>query len=179
MNDNCYACEDVAVVKGLCKPHYNRKIKGKDLHDPPLKKRDFYTNKICRNVPCGTEVDRQGYCLRCYTRYNKYGDPNGKPEKRPINKVILANGYVQWQDPDNIHANSSGRVAEHRYVMGEFIGRVLYAHENVHHKNGNRSDNRLENLELWSTHQPTGQRVEDKLRWAYEIIEMYGNLVDK
>lgn len=43
----------------------------------------------------------------------------------------------------------------------------------VHHKNGNRSDNRPENLELWSKSQPPGQQVEDKVRWAREILERY------
>ena len=36
-------------------------------------------------------------------------------------------------------------------------------------------DNRLENLELWSTSQPKGQRVVDKLKWAHEIIALYGD----
>ena len=170
----CEICkrENVKIVKGLCPAHYQRLRKGISLEDPL---QGQYKNELCEVIDCGKPRFCYQFCKNHYRKYKTWGDASAGKVKGIYskNKTLTKHGYVSWYDPESIHANSHGRVYEHRHVMGEAIGRPLYEHENVHHKNGDRSDNRIENLELWSKSQPPGQNVKDKLAWANEIISLY------
>lgn len=57
--------------------------------------------------------------------------------------------------------------------MAEHLGRPLEPDEVVHHRNGNRRDNRIANLDLWSVYQPKGQRVTDKVAYALQLLRRY------
>ena len=113
------------------------------------------TTRTC--VHCGSEFVRaQGdpdiFCsAKCHTAHRREQAMGGK---KPT-----SDGYVAVYQPDWPTAQpSTGRVLEHRLVMEQHLGRPLLPGENVHHVNGKRDDNRLENLELWVTSQPSGQR---------------------
>jgi hypothetical protein len=94
-------------------------------------------------------------------------NPNWKCGKK------YSDGYVLiklWGHPN---ANGRGCVKEHTYVMSEYLGRPLIKGETVHHKNGIKDDNRLENLELWASNHTPGQRVSDLVLWAKELLKRY------
>lgn len=104
------------------------------------------------------------------------GAPRGKAfktishEEDPVNPDCIgtwgidANGYVTRSS--QTFKGRSVLQFEHRLVMEEHIGRMLEAHENIHHRNGWVADNRLDNLELWDKPQTPGQRVADKIEWC-------------
>lgn len=92
------------------------------------------------------------------------------PEGSAVKTVY---GYVKIKNKE--HPNSAnGWISEHTLVMSTHLGRPIRKGESIHHKNGIRSDNRIENLELWNIGQPAGQKVEDKIEWSKEFLESYG-----
>jgi hypothetical protein len=83
--------------------------------------------------------------------------------------LCICHGHPRSKHP------SGGRayIPEHRLVMEQMIGRYLSSEETVHHINGVKTDNRPENLELFSSRHPAGQRVIDQVQWAVELLSKY------
>jgi HNH endonuclease len=127
----------------------------------------------------GTDTDRRiaerlGLTVKAvYKRRSRLGIPRC----RTFPNVTTDDGYVLvYVHPEHrfsAMARAGSRVMEHRLVMAEHLDRPLASDEFVHHRNGMRDDNRIENLELWTRAHPDGQRVEDVFEWCVTFVERY------
>jgi hypothetical protein len=159
-------CKSCNIVKG---------ISNKTFHLCAL----CYRNKRENDDPIYKEKVR---IAKFKSRRKSRGqDPNAPIMKRRNGEGSLdKNGYFQITRLGHPNCTSkTGRIAEHTFIMSEHLGRPLTKFESVHHKNGVRHDNKIENLELWHKGQPAGQRVEDKITWCKEFLSQYGYKVDK
>lgn len=121
-------------------------------------------------------------CSSHYERLRRHGDPlawkkkgpnKGKVFKKVGTRYYTELGYVRVYQPDHPNATKRGEVLEHRLVMSQHLGRALYPEENVHHLNGVRDDNRIENLELWCKPPRKNVRVADAIRDCKEFLAKY------
>lgn len=101
--------------------------------------------KTCNVLNCSNIITVRGkYCCKHRSRLQR--TKTTEPSKKALNRfqpVIQKNGYIR------ININGK-RVLEHIFIMEQFISRKIKLSECVHHKNGIKNDNRIENLELIS-----------------------------
>lgn len=130
--------------------------------------------KTKRCERCGSEFqtrwERVRFCSRSCARHSQ-----GNGAATPGTIRIAPSGYIEVKLHPGNRTTSRQWGLQHRLVMESHLGRPLRPEETVHHVNGVKGDNRVENLELWSSRHPRGQRVEDLLAFAQEIFDLYGS----
>lgn len=159
-------CGRGATHLGLCKRCYARLLAAGSLPRA--------NDRGCNERGCKRCHYAKGWCAAHYKQVLASGRTTGKPFRKMGVGYTTSGGYRYVAAHGHPDADARGNIAEHRLVMAKKLGRPLREHEEVHHKNGNKLDNRLSNLELWSISQPSGQRVKDKLAWAQRFLRSYG-----
>jgi len=134
----------------------------------PKEDREEYYNKLY-DVTCPT--CSEGRQVK-YSTWIHLGKKDG--ECRPCAKTKP--GWQVWNGGYLGKIRKGKKVLQHREVMEQHLGRKLLSEESVHHKNGIRDDNRIENLELWTGNHPSGVRPEDLKEWAITYLKEEHNL---
>jgi hypothetical protein len=174
-------CDRETKSRGLCNKHYeNARIRGLPV-GPDRYGRELDLRK-CKIDGCTRFATRLGMCHAHAAREKKRAlgarplssmTPEIRRKSKHGDGAFNKDGYRIIFVPGHPNAHPNGTISEHRYVMAQHIGRPLRPGENVHHKNGVRTDNRIENLELWVEMQPRGQKLSDKLQWCRDFLAEY------
>lgn len=154
-------CGEPHQAKGLCQTHYNH-----TRRKPPK------PSRTCSLEGCSDKHFAKDLCSIHYGRakYTRVRTPVVESDWRTWRRHRSPEGYMVRSY--RLNGRSTSKL-EHRLVFEDSLGRELRPEENVHHINGVKDDNDPDNLELWSTSQPSGQRITDKADWAEEILRLY------
>jgi hypothetical protein len=183
-------CESVIHGLGLCTTHYWRQKRGYEM-EAPIQGRTPRA-EVCTVADCDKKVNAANLCSTHYGR-KKAGESDWD---RPIKKKA-PDGEGHLNDKGYRMVRHNGRMmgkhlVEFEKVLGRRVRTEAPYKENVHHKNGNRDDNRTDgppvmtpdgkyltgNLEMWSQSQPPGQEIGPKLDWGMEMLAEYGAHMD-
>lgn len=168
-------CDRPVASRGWCHGHYQRWRRHGDVQaELPLGRRR--QPEVCPVEGCGRPTHARGLCRTHLSRLERTGDVQAAvPVQSQDATGSISHGYRRVAVPKDLQWLTAGRRSEteHRLVMALVLGRPLTPDESVHHRNGVRTDNRMENLELWSVSQPSGQRVVDKIAHAEAVLRKY------
>lgn len=165
-------------------PYLGQEVYGRELGYTKDAKHKYkwsecpYCHKTRWIVYRGTKYKYTFRCITCAGKSNA-----GDKHHHWKGGSHITNGYraVKVTKEDEFYismANKNGYVMEHRLIMAKYLHRCLLPWEVVHHKNGDKLDNRIENLELLNGRKYHLVDVLSKSkakRWELELIKLRGD----
>lgn len=142
-------CSAAHLARDLCAKHYAR---WRTHGDPTRDTRAERAARTCSIPGCDRPHKGRGYCVMHLHRVRVHGDPNVRLTRYREYRWVSAKGYVMRWAPHHPMAGKSGYAAEHRMVAWD-AGLLTDPCYVVHHLNGDRADNRLENLQVLEARQ--------------------------
>lgn len=158
-------CERKSHSRGMCIKHYGRWFRNGAT--------TLFNRTPCSVEGCNEMQYAKRYCSGHYSMNKRFGDPITDQEFSEGEGWLHHSGYRMIHRPLHQNANGAGYIAVHRFVYSRYLGRLLRDDERVHHLDGRRDNNDIDNLELWTTAHPSGQRPADLVAFAKEILERY------
>lgn len=134
-----------------------------------------YTNKLLSSKEISRATGlKQKHVQKLLKKYDLPRQKQGDSAKGKRNhfwkggKVVDKSGYILVKMNNHPFCNALGYVREHRLIMENKLKRYLLPIEVVHHKNGIKNDNRIENLELFSKNsEHLKKELKEKIpRWS-------------
>lgn len=132
-------CEKPIKYRSMCGMHYKRAWRHNDPNFVAVVNK--LPDEICKVENCTDKITHSaGLCKLHEQRFRRYGR---------LENIIAPKGAGGFDSQGYYLITVDGvRVYEHRYIMEKYLGRKLLATEIVHHRNGERWNNKLDNLEL-------------------------------
>lgn len=89
----------------------------------------------------------------------------------------ISNGYIYIYMPRSPLSDSKGYVLESRYIMSNYLNRILKPTEIVHHKNHIKTDNQIENLEITTRKEHITSHDTQKIGRANIVSHQHQNVI--
>ncbi len=168
-------CDKEKLSLGLCGMHYARLRKHGDPGVSYQLNKSKDEIKICKINGCTKKSRSNDLCPMHLARIKRHGEAgSASPNKRANGEGnITKAGYHYICCKDHPNAYENGKIAVHTLIMSQLIGRPLMDGESVHHKNGIKSDNSPENLELRTSLHPSGQKVNEMIDFCKMYLSLY------